>query len=512
MDFNLTSISFGMITNDLPFQVFSWKDFNLSDFQNKTSIAFDSLNLTNQLSRFCEQFQELYWYNHTSITFDSPNLMYQVYLSRLQELSSNPITNSLLMEYNICKNRILESAEGNTHYIVLVAFILLILCITTTYSHDIWRLIVKLTKLHDQSTSTFFAYKETRLNTWIVEKIQSNVGDYIAPWWYNSHLGSIIPFGHNPNLEYTRQLFDLDHTVFPVDWYPIKPDLHEKKLRICILFPGLKLTSKDKFAQKFVQILSNAGYYCAVVNARGCSLPLKSCKFWFPGCTDDANHFLDYIYETYPTAELYLVGFSAGSNIIHKLITCYPNKQLIKAGFTVCINGDYLKSRKHIESTIQGKIYSFLITLCQKDIIHKNSHVHQHINANHLSKLFACNFASEFDIIWSTILGFPNEEKYYETLSSNFADRRLTIPYLALQPRDDPLHQSKPRDNVQIENFYQNPHVIYIEPFHGNHFGFYEGSLFELFTNTTSYTYPARVAIEFFQALADWETQKFKMR
>ena len=45
----------------------------------------------------------------------------------------------------------------------------------------------------------------------------------------------------------------------------------------------------------------------------------------------------------------------------------------------------------------------------------------------------------------------------------------------------------------------QNPNIIYAEIDRGNHFGFYEGeSVWDAFTNSTSYTYPPKLALVFF--------------
>ena len=52
-----------------------------------------------------------------------------------------------------------------------------------------------------------------------------------------------------------------------------------------------------------------------------------------------------------------------------------------------------------------------------------------------------------------------------------------------------------------VEEYTSNPYVIYVEPEFGNHFGFYEGGLFQVFSNKTSYTYPAKVALEFFNII-----------
>lgn len=61
--------------------------------------------------------------------------------------------------------------------------------------------------------------------------------------------------------------------------------------------------------------------------------------------------------------------------------------------------------------------------------------------------------------------------------------------------------QGNARENCHVNDFYSNPNTIYLETYYGNHFGFYEGSIFQAFSNTTSYTYPAKVALEFFNVV-----------
>lgn len=59
------------------------------------------------------------------------------------------------------------------------------------------------------------------------------------------------------------------------------------------------------------------------------------------------------------------------------------------------------------------------------------------------------------------------------------------------------------RQNVDVSIYQKNNNIIYFEPHHGNHFGFFEGDLVDAMTNTTSYTYPAKVATEFFDAILE---------
>jgi hypothetical protein len=54
-----------------------------------------------------------------------------------------------------------------------------------------------------------------------------------------------------------------------------------------------------------------------------------------------------------------------------------------------------------------------------------------------------------------------------------------------------------------MEKYLVSPNTIYFETQFGNHFGFYEGSLINAFKNDTSYTYPGKVAAEFFNTILD---------
>lgn len=54
------------------------------------------------------------------------------------------------------------------------------------------------------------------------------------------------------------------------------------------------------------------------------------------------------------------------------------------------------------------------------------------------------------------------------------------------------------RENICIKEIIDNPNILYMETKYGNHFGYYEGDLFDAFTNNASYTYPAKIASQFF--------------
>lgn len=147
--------------------------------------------------------------------------------------------------------------------------------------------------------STKFYFENNEHNVRIVDKLKQ-VGDYIPPWWYNPHLGTIFSFGSDPRLQYHTELVDVQCTTiastssssafsscdnltspsfsedpsspiddcptsptrpnlsdvtsitesnsFNLDWYPckpVKPSDSNTVINVVVFFPGLGLSSKN---------------------------------------------------------------------------------------------------------------------------------------------------------------------------------------------------------------------------------------------------------------------------
>jgi predicted alpha/beta-fold hydrolase len=61
-----------------------------------------------------------------------------------------------------------------------------------------------------------------------------------------------------------------------------------------------------------------------------------------------------------------------------------------------------------------------------------------------------------------------------------------------------------------MEEILSNPNIFYVETKYGNHFGFYEGYLWEMFSSKTCYSYPAKLVIEFFGTLLEKDEPDMK--
>jgi predicted alpha/beta-fold hydrolase len=257
----------------------------------------------------------------------------------------------------------------------------------------------------------------------------------------------------------------------------------------------------------FALTIAENSYYTVVVTTRGIGAPLKTSAAWHPAFTDDAYMTLQHVHKTYGSkAKIFFSGFSVGSNIV--LRTLLRNQQAgrdsipVLGACCVCMVGNYSKVRDELEKSNVGRVYSCLMAHKQKEIIRTNIHAFRD-SSDQIQSLLKSVFLSEFDrAALSVLYGFSSDEE----LNKNFSCTgimELQVPYLGIQPRDDPLHQGNARNNIPYKKLSRNKNFIYLEPSAGNHFGFYEGDLMEAFSSKSCYTWPAKCAVRFFDEILD---------
>jgi len=356
-----------------------------------------------------------------------------------------------------------------------------------------------------------FHYQTTNFNEEIVNLIRKNVPVYQPPWWYNRNIGSCVPLGFNPKLTYFRQIISepwskTDSTKFALDWYPGRPNDDEEDCKIVVYFCGFSLTSESKVTQQFARKMEMEGYTTVIVSSLGVDYPLKKCSVWHS--FDVAKTAIVNVRKLASKGKIFLVGYSAGTNIINKLITdnTFVTKNGICAAMCLCNNGkSYLEARVDLESTFIGRIYSRLIVMVYKNIIsiNKENSFMKSLSEEYLKQLQKPTFLSEFDkVAYSQLYGYDSEESF-ATDSSTTKLEAITIPLLVMQPKDDPMLQPNSRKHIIPKVLTQNEKVIVMEPEFGNHFGFYEGGFFEMFQCKHSYFFPAKVASQFFDYVLD---------
>lgn len=348
--------------------------------------------------------------------------------------------------------------------------------------------------------------QETDFNIRVKNNLIHSIGEYKAPWWYSPHLAVMIPFGHDYKLKYEKEILeDDDGGCVATYWFPSKPEKDIADIKFCVLLPCLGGESTDKFIQNFAVTMWTKSYYTVIVSARGAEIPLRNKIAWHPGFVNDALLTLRYIFNTYKlNPQIFMTGFSAGTTILFR--TLLENQKCnnpvpVLGVCVVCIVGNYLKVRDNLQNSMMGRLYSYCMASKHKQIISKNRHV---FDSDKVSNLLQCNSLCEFDTAaYQEIYGFNSQDELNDAFSC-IPISHLNLPILGIQPRDDPLHDGKAKTNNRIDILKKNSQFIYVETKRGSHFGFFEGeNIFEAFSNKECYTYPAKCAILFFDAILD---------
>ena len=179
-----------------------------------------------------------------------------------------------------------------------------------------------------------------------------------------------------------------------------------------------------------------------------------------------------------PRAHIFLVGFSAGTQIVQRTLlhryqsfqgfkqqqqnnshnhhhhntTTTINSKLspmsssssagnVKGCMSMCVNQDYVRARSNLESSLLGKLLSYLTAHSGKELLRQNKHFFEncHEKKELLTKVLSSKSLSELDPYLARLYGHDDEKKYYEAISCNNYNH-LEIPALFVQPADDPLH------------------------------------------------------------------------
>jgi predicted alpha/beta-fold hydrolase len=93
---------------------------------------------------------------------------------------------------------------------------------------------------------------------------------------------------------------------------------------------------------------------------------VRKCRFWHPGLYDDSKFVIQHINATFPESSIFMVGYSAGTNIIQKTVLDPTLGVRIRGIMCVCVGVDYIGARNALEDSFQGRMYSRLMTALSK--------------------------------------------------------------------------------------------------------------------------------------------------
>jgi len=288
----------------------------------------------------------------------------------------------------------------------------------------------------------------------------------------NRHIQTLYPslFKDNLNLSFEIEKFTLSDGDF-VDCYWLNKNSSNN---IVILFHGLGGSYQSSYIGRTMQALSQNGFSCVLMHFRGCSGRVNTqARAYHSGDTGDATEWIVEVKRRYPNANIHLVGFSLGANMLLKLLG--TTKQAFTSAIAISPPLDLALSANRIDQGF-SKLYQYKMIQNLNQFLLKKYQQHDYEKLINLKEQEVHQIKTfwEFDELYTApIHGFDSAKHYYYDSSAMHYLEAITTPTLLIMAQDDPVTHinTLPKDisnAVEVE-FYPK----------GGHVGFIEGSLFK---------------------------------
>ncbi len=302
--------------------------------------------------------------------------------------------------------------------------------------------------------------RENRSNMPIIES------DYTPLFPFkNGHINTIYSsvFRKSDNISFNRKRIETpDDDFLDIDF------LEGGNRKVVILCHGLEGSSSSKYILGISDLLHSSGYDIAAMNYRFCSGEInRQLRTYHSGETEDLNTVINYVLPDY--AEIYLIGFSLGGNIVLKYVgdERFPIDPKIKAIVGVSVLVDLYGAALEL-SKLKNRLYTrrFLKTLARKiKLKHK-----QYPAQFDIKQLKRVKRLIDFDEYFtSTINGFKNAKDYYAQSNSKQFLSNIRIPTLVINSLDDPFLSKSCYPFTEALN---NKYLSLMAPKFGGHVGF----------------------------------------
>ncbi|WP_034474801.1 hydrolase [Aestuariibacter salexigens] len=309
---------------------------------------------------------------------------------------------------------------------------------------------------------------------------QNEYGDIVdsgfaAPWWArNRHVQTIWPrfMQKRRKLHYRMQRMELpDGDFVDVAW----SQHNVKKEGVVLLFHGLEGSIRSHYANDVMAVMADEGYQVAMMHFRGCSgEPNRTTRAYHSGETEDAQYFLEYIQQRFPSSRKIAIGFSLGANMLLKMLGELPKQQWLNAVAAVSPPMRLAECAESINHGFSRFYQRYLLESMRGTLLKKFSKLdYSGLKSLTLERIKSMRSFREFDE-WVTapLHGFANAEHYYQVCSSHDYLSKIETPTLIVHSLDDPFmnHNVIPRKEAL------SPSVRLELSEKGGHVGFMQGS------------------------------------
>jgi uncharacterized protein len=306
----------------------------------------------------------------------------------------------------------------------------------------------------------------------------ARVLNYAAPWWLpGGNLQTIWPALYARRFHGDAPIFRRERWLAPdgdfidVDWLTVPTNPGHPLL---VLFHGLEGSSRSHYAQAFADFAAMRGIGFAVPHFRGCSGELNAGpRAYHSGDHEEIGWILARLRAEHQ-GPLLVVGVSLGGNALMRWAAEAGDqaRMLASAVAAVCSPLDLAAGAEAIGKGFNRLVYTtmFLRTMKPKAL----RKLKQHPGLFDAGRLVAARDLYEFDDVFTAPLhGFRNADDYYARASAKPHLRRIRLPALLLNARNDPFvpASSLPTDH-DASSF-----ITLWQPAQGGHVGFPDGTL-----------------------------------
>jgi len=287
------------------------------------------------------------------------------------------------------------------------------------------------------------------------------------PLFSNPHVQTVFPsvFRKVSGVHYQRERIDTpDDDFIDVDWSKVGAS------RMALVLHGLEGDSGRAYVRGMVRALNKRGWDAAAMNFRGCSGECnRALRFYHSGETEDNHTVLMHIVEREDYAEVALVGFSLGGNMILK----YLGEQgtllhsLVKKAVVFSVPCDLASSAVKLSGLSNRFYLKRFLRMLRKKIRMKKQLMPGQITDEGYADIKT--FKDYDDRYTSAIYGFAGAEDYWAKASSKPVIPRISIPTLLVNAADDPIlaEPCYPIDEAKA-----SPSFFLEIPERGGHVGF----------------------------------------
>ena len=242
---------------------------------------------------------------------------------------------------------------------------------------------------------------------------------------------------------------------------------------LLVLFHGLEGSSRSHYAQAFAERARELGWGYAVPHFRGCSGEINLApRAYHSGDWQEVGWILDRL-RTTQGAPVYAVGVSLGGNALLRWAEEAGNEaqRTVRAVAAVSSPLDLAAGGHAIGRGFNRLVYTrmFLRTMKPKAL----RKLSQHPGLFDRQRLLAARDLYEFDNVFTAPLhGFRDTDDYWTRASAKPHLRRIRVPALALNARNDPFVPVSSLPGAHDVS----PYVTLWQPEHGGHVGFPHGA------------------------------------